>query len=211
MPFPRTSTGTGGRAPREWTGSGSRIRSLTKAANVKGFADRVRRGARRSPPGRPAGLTGGGGRHSLSPLPSNAPRMRRLTIATALFLDIGPGRRAATLPSGFSETFVSGFSSPTAMAIAPDGRLFVCEQGGDLRVIKNGVLARDAVRFDHRGRFLRARPPRRRFRSQLRDEQVRLRLLHGARESRRTIASAVSRPNGDVAVPGSELPLLDLE
>src|SRR5206468_6095672 len=29
---------------------------------------------------------------------------------------------------------------PTAMAIAPDGRIFVAEQGGRLRVIKNGAL-----------------------------------------------------------------------
>ena len=48
---------------------------------------------------------------------------------------------AATLPPGFTETLVSsGLSSPTAMAFAPDGRLFVCEQGGNLRVIKNGAL-----------------------------------------------------------------------
>ena len=48
---------------------------------------------------------------------------------------------AATLPSGFSETlFASGLSAPTAMAFAPDGRLFVCQQGGLLRVIKNGTL-----------------------------------------------------------------------
>jgi len=48
---------------------------------------------------------------------------------------------AATLPTGFSETMVSsGLSSPTAMDFAPDGRLFVCQQGGQLRVIKNGVL-----------------------------------------------------------------------
>ena len=26
------------------------------------------------------------------------------------------------------------------MAFAPDGRLFVCQQGGQLRVIKNGAL-----------------------------------------------------------------------
>ena len=32
-----------------------------------------------------------------------------------------------------------GLSAPTAMQFAPDGRLFVCEQGGRLRVIKNGV------------------------------------------------------------------------
>src|SRR5689334_12181765 len=33
--------------------------------------------------------------------------------------------------------------SPTAMEIAPDGRIFVCEQGGRLRVIKNGALLPD--------------------------------------------------------------------
>ncbi|MEK6333338.1 MAG: PQQ-dependent sugar dehydrogenase [Acidobacteriota bacterium] len=34
----------------------------------------------------------------------------------------------------------NGLSSPTAMEFAPDGRLFVCLQGGQLRVIKNGSL-----------------------------------------------------------------------
>ena len=49
--------------------------------------------------------------------------------------------RAATVATGFSETLVaSGLSSPTAMQFAPDGRLFVAEQGGRLRVIKAGVL-----------------------------------------------------------------------
>jgi glucose/arabinose dehydrogenase len=50
--------------------------------------------------------------------------------------------RAATLPAGFSETqFGSNVgTSPTAMAFAPDGRLFVCLQGGQVRVIKNGTL-----------------------------------------------------------------------
>jgi len=48
---------------------------------------------------------------------------------------------AASLPSGFVETtFATGLSSPTAMDFAPDGRLFVCLQGGTLRVIKNGAL-----------------------------------------------------------------------
>jgi glucose/arabinose dehydrogenase len=48
---------------------------------------------------------------------------------------------AATLPTGFTETQIaSGFSSPTAMAFAPDGRIFVAQQGGQLRVIKNGSL-----------------------------------------------------------------------
>jgi len=48
---------------------------------------------------------------------------------------------AATLPAGFAETQIAGgLASPTAMEIAPDGRIFVCLQGGQLRVIKNGSL-----------------------------------------------------------------------
>ena len=48
---------------------------------------------------------------------------------------------AATVPTGFTDSLVAnGLTNPTAMALAPDGRIFVCEQGGALRVIKNGVL-----------------------------------------------------------------------
>ena len=48
---------------------------------------------------------------------------------------------AATLPTGFTESqLAGGLTNATAMAFAPDGRLFVCQQGGQLRVIKNGAL-----------------------------------------------------------------------
>ena len=49
---------------------------------------------------------------------------------------------AATLPPGFVETPLGGgqLTRATAMEIAPDGRIFVCLQGGVVRVIKNGVL-----------------------------------------------------------------------
>lgn len=48
---------------------------------------------------------------------------------------------AATVPAGFTDAVVaSGLNNPTAMALAPDGRIFVCQQGGALRVIKNGAL-----------------------------------------------------------------------
>ena len=48
---------------------------------------------------------------------------------------------AATLKPGFTEVIIaSGLSDPTAMAFAPDGRLFVCKQGGQLRVIENNQL-----------------------------------------------------------------------
>jgi glucose/arabinose dehydrogenase len=66
----------------------------------------------------------------------------RLFIAmVSLLFGLSFSASAATLPSGFVETTVaSGIASPTAMAIAPDGRIFVCSQTGALRVIKNGVL-----------------------------------------------------------------------
>jgi glucose/arabinose dehydrogenase len=58
-----------------------------------------------------------------------------------VFLLGKPAQGAATLPNGFSQSLVTaGLSNPTAMAFAPDGRLFVAEQGGKLRVIKNGQL-----------------------------------------------------------------------
>jgi glucose/arabinose dehydrogenase len=45
-------------------------------------------------------------------------------------------------PSGFmrDENWIIGLSSATAFAQAPDGRFFVAQQGGQLRVVKNGVL-----------------------------------------------------------------------
>jgi glucose/arabinose dehydrogenase len=66
----------------------------------------------------------------------------RLFIATIILLSgLSFSVSGATLPPGFVETTVaSGIASPTAMAIAPDGRIFVCSQTGALRVIKNGVL-----------------------------------------------------------------------
>ena len=62
-------------------------------------------------------------------------------VCLLVYLQVGPPMQAATVPTGFTETLVaSGLSSPTAMQFAPDGRLFVAEQGGRLRVIKDGVL-----------------------------------------------------------------------
>ena len=46
---------------------------------------------------------------------------------------------AVNLAAGFSvSTYASGFTSPTAMAFAPDGRLFVCQQDGRIRVVAVG-------------------------------------------------------------------------
>ena len=50
------------------------------------------------------------------------------------------GSRSA--PAGFTrdEGWVTGLTSATAFAQAPDGRLFIAQQGGALRVVKNGAL-----------------------------------------------------------------------
>jgi glucose/arabinose dehydrogenase len=67
--------------------------------------------------------------------PSLAPLLLIACLLTA------PGAGAAILPTGFTETQVAnGLVSPTALALAPDGRVFVAQQGGQLRVIKNGAL-----------------------------------------------------------------------
>jgi glucose/arabinose dehydrogenase len=63
-----------------------------------------------------------------------------LGICLCIFA-ISVAANAATLPANFTETpIATGLASPTAMGFAPDGRLFVCQQGGQLRVIKNGAL-----------------------------------------------------------------------
>jgi glucose/arabinose dehydrogenase len=116
------------------------------------------------------------------------------------------------LPEGFGETLVAeNIISPTSMAFAPDGRLFVAEKGGALRVIKNGNLLTTpfttvaASTFSERGLGGVAIDPH--F-----DTNGYIYLYYTAetpaahnRISRFTIV-----PGGDVAVGGSEQVILDL-
>jgi glucose/arabinose dehydrogenase len=120
--------------------------------------------------------------------------------------------KGATLPAGFTEsqlgTDVGGV--PTAMAFAPDGRLFVCLQGGQLRVIKNGaLLATPFVSLSvnstgERGLLGIAFDPN--FSA---NQFVYLYYT----TSTSPIHNRISRftANGDVAVAGSELVLMDLD
>ncbi len=46
-----------------------------------------------------------------------------------------------TLPSGFTDSVLAtGLTQPTSMAIAPDGRIFVTEKTGDVRIVQNGTV-----------------------------------------------------------------------
>jgi glucose/arabinose dehydrogenase len=68
-------------------------------------------------------------------------RFRSRAAAFLIVLAAAAALPAATVPTGFTHSQIGGnLNSPTAFAIAPDGRIFVCEQGGKLRVIKNGTL-----------------------------------------------------------------------
>src|SRR5687767_13290734 len=118
---------------------------------------------------------------------------------------------AATLPAGFTESLVaSGLSTPTAMQFAPDGRLFVCEQSGRLRVIKNGTLLSTPFltvtvsSSGERGLLGVAFDP---------DFAVNQFVYVYYTATSPTIHNRVSRftANGDVAAAGSEVILLDLE
>ena len=52
------------------------------------------------------------------------------------------------LPAGFSRTiYTQGLSAVTAMAFAPDGRLFICQQNGQIRVVPAGGGAPLATPF----------------------------------------------------------------
>ena len=63
------------------------------------------------------------------------------TVVVTATLMIGTPSAAVTVRTGFSDTTIaSGLAFPTTMEFAPDGRLFVAEQSGTLRVIKDGAL-----------------------------------------------------------------------
>ena len=64
-------------------------------------------------------------------------------VGTLLILPKGPAQGATILPTGFTDSrVVSGLTSPTDLEFAPDGRLFVAEQAGKLRIAKpDGMLA----------------------------------------------------------------------
>jgi glucose/arabinose dehydrogenase len=64
-----------------------------------------------------------------------------LTTAFFFFAFIFSGNLSAqNLPSGFSRVKVATLDGGMSMAFAPDGRLFVCQKNGAVRIIKNNVL-----------------------------------------------------------------------
>ena len=135
---------------------------------------------------------------------------RTLTL-TATFSDGSTASAITTVAAqGFTTTLVtSGLNAPTAMAFAPDGRLFVAEQGGLLRVVRNGTLlpteflSVTTTASGERGLLGVAFDPN--FAS-----NHFVYVYYTATSP--TIHNRVSRfiANGDVAVPGSETVIFEL-
>lgn len=85
----------------------------------------------------PGGLASGLTRQQFADLIAYLQTLRQADQATPGSGTIGPVR----LPPGFvMEKIVGGLTGATALAVSPDGRIFVCEQTGALRIIKNGQL-----------------------------------------------------------------------
>ncbi len=75
------------------------------------------------------------------PFVKSIARVIAAVAALIALASVGTDAHAARVPSGFSHRVVaSGFTSPTAMAITPDGRVLVTQQNGLVRVIRNDVL-----------------------------------------------------------------------
>jgi glucose/arabinose dehydrogenase len=65
-----------------------------------------------------------------------------VSVGALLALTIGSAKGAEDLPPGTPSQIVSGLTNPTDMKFAPDGRLFVAEQAGRVRIVKpDGTLA----------------------------------------------------------------------
>jgi glucose/arabinose dehydrogenase len=116
-----------------------------------------------------------------------------------------------TLPPGFTETTVAaGLNGPTSLAVAPDGRLFVTEQGGALRVVKNATvlptpfLSLSVDSSGERGLLGVAFDPN--FAA---DQFVYVYYTVPGSPAHNRISRFTAA--GDVAVPGSETVLMDLD
>lgn len=135
----------------------------------------------------------------------------RMCHGTPILERLEPRALFAALPPGFSDTLVAGgIDRPVALDFAPDGRIFVTEQRGNIRLIKDGValaapfVSLDAASSGERGAVGIAVDP---------DFAVNpyVYVYYTAKTPR--VHNRVSRftADGDVAAPGSETVIFDLD
>lgn len=71
------------------------------------------------------------------------PRLERISLwlVAGFFVALARLAAAAELPEGFvEETLATNLNAATALTVAPDGRIFIADQTGPIRVWKNGRL-----------------------------------------------------------------------
>ena len=107
-------------------------------------------------------------------------------------------QHAVTVPTGFDATLIPNATgevtapvkAPTKMAIAPDGRIFIAEHWGNVRIVNNGAVVptpfRDIARRQRRPHGL-ARSDGDRARSRLRQQRAHVPAVHAP------ISATVSR------------------
>lgn len=137
-------------------------------------------------------------------------RILSLSLITPLLIGLSFHSLAQVFPSGFSRVLVAnGMSNPTVMTFAPDGRIFVAQQNGVLRVIKNNtLLATPFISLSvnssgERGLIGIALDPN------FATNQF-IYLYYTLPDGSRNRISRFTG-NGDVVVPGSEVVLLNLD
>src|SRR5688572_15280282 len=79
-----------------------------------------------------------------SPAMARTVRFLVLVILAAGLLPATPALATTPSPGHTDRTVVSGLDDPTAMAVALDGRVFIGQQGGAVRIVKNGALLPNA-------------------------------------------------------------------
>jgi len=127
-------------------------------------------------------------------------------------------RRAAAqeiIPPGFTLAIVTrGLEDATAMDFTPDGRIFVCQQDGRLRVVKNGVLLPqpflkvDTEPVGERGLLGVTLDPNFSTNGYV---YIYYTVAGETPHNRVSRFTAAGGPEGDVAEPGSEVVILDLD
>ncbi|MBA3665678.1 MAG: PQQ-dependent sugar dehydrogenase [Bacteroidetes bacterium] len=115
-----------------------------------------------------------------------------------------------TFPPGFSQVKVGDIYYPTSMDFAPDGRIFCTEKAGKVKIIKNGVvlstvfLSLPVDQLGERGLSSIAIDPN--FNT---NQYVYIYYTTAAAPIHNRLSRFTA--SGDVAVPGSEMILLDFE
>ena len=159
-------------------GKRSTARSSRAAAKTEGMAARIRVVD-----------------HQVSPSIAARPLVGAILLALIVSFapQIAAPARAATLPAGFSESVAfSGLTNPTVVRFSPDGRIFVAEKSGLIKVFDSLADTTPTTFADLRTaglQLLGSRPARDGAAPLLPDRPERLRALRARRRDRRNGAA----------------------